>query len=122
MKTGIRVLLYLSIFLVVATVVAACSSSAKPTAAPATPTSAPATPTTAAAAPTTATAAQTVATATVEVARPTNPGGPGPALALTGNIKAGEKVYVDNCQKCHGEKGVGGVANPGSDDGTIPPL
>jgi mono/diheme cytochrome c family protein len=57
-----------------------------------------------------------------EVARPSNPGGPGPALALTGDVTAGEKVYTDNCQKCHGEKGVGGIANPGSDDGTIPPL
>ena len=61
-------------------------------------------------------------TPTVEVARPSNPGGPGPAIGLTGNVTAGEKVFVDNCKKCHGDQGVGGVANPGSDDGTIPPL
>jgi len=60
--------------------------------------------------------------AAVEVARPSNPGGPGPALALAGSATAGETVFVDSCQKCHGEKGAGGVANPGSDDATIPPL
>ncbi len=65
---------------------------------------------------------QAKAAATTEVARPSNPGGPGPAIGLTGDPKAGEKVYVDSCQKCHGEKGVGEVENPGSDDGTIPPL
>ncbi len=58
----------------------------------------------------------------VEIARPSNPGGPGPALALIGNPEAGAKVFVDNCQKCHGEQGQGNVANPGSDDGTIPAL
>jgi len=61
-------------------------------------------------------------TPTVDVARPSNPGGPGPAVALTGDVTSGTKVYVDNCQKCHGPQGTGGVANPGSTDGTIPPL
>ncbi len=61
-------------------------------------------------------------TPTVEVARPSNPGGPGPAVALTGDVTAGTKIYVDNCQKCHGPEGKGGVLNPGSTDGTIPPL
>ncbi len=64
----------------------------------------------------------TEVTPTVEVARPSNPGGPGPAIGLTGNLSAGEQVFVANCQKCHGPQGTGGVANPGSDDGTIPPL
>ncbi len=45
-----------------------------------------------------------------------------PAIGLTGDVNAGEQVFVDNCQKCHGEQGVGDVANPGSTDGTIPPL
>ena len=62
------------------------------------------------------------AAAEAEIARPSNPGGPGEALKLIGDPKAGEKVFVDNCQKCHGEQGVGGIANPGSDDGTIPEL
>lgn len=84
-------------------ILAACGAAATPTAAP---TSAPT-----AGAPT-----------TEEIARPSNPGGPGPALQLTGDPKAGAQVFVDNCQKCHGENGVGGVENPGSDDGTIPEL
>src|SRR5258706_3344053 len=60
--------------------------------------------------------------AEVEIARPSNSGGPGDALKLIGNPDAGKKIFVDNCQKCHGEEGVGGIANPGSDDGTIPEL
>lgn len=62
------------------------------------------------------------ATATVEVARPSNPGGPGPALNLVGDIASGSKVFADQCVRCHGQEGTGGVNNPGSDDGTIPPL
>ena len=64
---------------------------------------------------------ETTAPAT-EIARPSNPGGSGPALDLTGSVSVGEQVYVNNCQKCHGPQGTGGVDNPGSDDGTIPPL
>ncbi len=61
-------------------------------------------------------------TATVEVARPSNPGGPGLAVDLSGNVQSGSQIFVDNCQKCHGPQGIGGVDNPGSDDSTIPPL
>lgn len=57
-----------------------------------------------------------------EVAQPSNPGGPGQAVSLTGDPTAGAQVYADKCKECHGEEGKGGVANPGSDDGTIPPL
>ncbi len=57
-----------------------------------------------------------------EIARPGNPGGPGNALSLTGNIAKGQTVYIDYCQICHGENGVGNIPNPGSDDQTIPPL
>jgi len=67
-------------------------------------------------------AATTPVTPTAEVARPSNPGDAGPAIALTGNVKAGEALFAPTCKKCHGDQGVGGVANPGSDDGTIPPL
>jgi mono/diheme cytochrome c family protein len=63
-----------------------------------------------------------ITTETTEIARPSNPGGPGAALNLTGNVASGEKIFVDNCQKCHGPQGTGGVENPGSDDGTIPPI
>jgi mono/diheme cytochrome c family protein len=55
------------------------------------------------------------------IARPSNPGFPGEAINLVGDIEAGLQIYVDNCQKCHGEEGVGGVENPGSDE-TIPEL
>jgi S-disulfanyl-L-cysteine oxidoreductase SoxD len=61
-------------------------------------------------------------TPTVDVARPSNPGGPGAAIGLTADLKAGEQIFTDSCKKCHGDQGVGGVANPGSTDGTIPPL
>ncbi len=57
-----------------------------------------------------------------EIARPSNPGGPGPALGLTGNAVAGKAVFEANCVKCHGQEGKGGIANPGSDDGTVPAL
>jgi len=60
--------------------------------------------------------------AAVEVARPSNASGPGAALKLAGNSTAGQEVFVANCQKCHGPQGAGGVNNPGSDDGTVPPL
>jgi mono/diheme cytochrome c family protein len=57
-----------------------------------------------------------------EIARPSNPGGPGDAINLTGDKSAGEKVFSDNCQVCHGPQGTDNVENPGSDDGTVPPL
>lgn len=63
----------------------------------------------------------TAATETVEVARPSNPGGPGPALDLKGDPKNGAQVF-GNCVACHGNQGKGGVANPGSADGTVPSL
>ena len=96
-------------------VLAGCGGAATPTAAPAAPTKA-------AVVPTSAPATAATAEPAVEVARPSNPGGPGPALQLTGDPVAGKQIFVDNCQKCHGENGVGGVQNPGSDDGTIPEL
>lgn len=57
-----------------------------------------------------------------DIARPSNPGGPGPAIDLTGNIDNGKKIFVANCQICHGEEGKGGFPNPGTTDGTVPPL
>jgi mono/diheme cytochrome c family protein len=57
-----------------------------------------------------------------EVAKPSNPGGPGAAIGLTGDATAGAQVYVDQCKKCHGDEGKGGVENAGSADGTVPPL
>ncbi len=69
------------------------------------------------------TAAPTSASsATAEPARPSNPGGPGAAVNLTGDATKGAQIFVDNCKKCHGDAGKGGINNPGSTDGTIPPL
>lgn len=106
MKREHRLLMRVCVVLITAGIVAACAPAATPL--PPTPTTAP--------------VPAATSEATGEVARPSNPGGPGPAIGLTGDPKAGEQVFVDSCQKCHGEKGVGGVDNPGSDDGTIPPL
>ena len=58
----------------------------------------------------------------VDIARPSNSGGPGPAVNLPGNVDAGKQIYVTNCQLCHAAEGQGGNPNPGSTDGTIPPL
>jgi mono/diheme cytochrome c family protein len=57
-----------------------------------------------------------------QIARPSNPGGPGPALNLVGDPKAGALIFAANCQPCHNEAGHGGVVNPGSADGTVPAL
>ncbi len=67
-------------------------------------------------------AAATAIQAASDVARPSNPGDPGDAVNLTGDATAGAQVFASNCVACHGEKGIGGIANPGSTDGTVPPL
>jgi mono/diheme cytochrome c family protein/predicted small secreted protein len=56
------------------------------------------------------------------VPQPSNGGGTGPAVGMTGDATAGATVFTANCAKCHGDQGKGGVANPGSDDGTIPAI
>jgi mono/diheme cytochrome c family protein len=58
----------------------------------------------------------------VDVARPSNPGGPGPAVDLTGDINSGKQIFVTNCQICHGAEGKGGYPNPGTTDETVPAL
>lgn len=55
-------------------------------------------------------------------AKPSNPGGPGQAINLTGDAARGAAIFKVNCVTCHGEKGVGGVVNLGSTDGTVPAL
>ena len=57
-----------------------------------------------------------------EVPEPSNPGLPGSAIKLTGDPVSGDALFISNCATCHGSKGTGGVLNPGSDDGTVPPL
>ncbi len=56
------------------------------------------------------------------VPRPDTEGEPGDAINLKGDPAAGAAVYITSCALCHGDEGKGGVLNPGSDDGTIPPL
>lgn len=60
--------------------------------------------------------------AEVEIPKPSNPGGPGEAVNLTGDAAKGADVFKQNCVACHGEEGKGGVPNPGSTDGTVPEL
>jgi|WetSurMetagenome_2_1015567.scaffolds.fasta_scaffold415123_1 mono/diheme cytochrome c family protein len=58
----------------------------------------------------------------VDVARPSNPGGPGPAVGLQGDINRGKEIYAANCEYCHAADGKGDLPNPGTTDGTVPPL
>ena len=99
-------------------------NSAAPAAQASGPTAAPASPTTG-----TAVAAGPLATPTgsepeptEEVARPSNPGGPGPALNLTGDPNSGKQIFASNCEICHNTEGKGDKPNPGSSDGTVPAL
>jgi ubiquinol-cytochrome c reductase cytochrome b subunit len=46
----------------------------------------------------------------------------GKAAYLVGNPPHGEKLYNKNCSNCHGKDGKGGLSNPGSNSGEIPPL
>jgi mono/diheme cytochrome c family protein len=57
-----------------------------------------------------------------QIPRPSNPGGPGEALNLSGDANAGAQVFQANCLPCHGPEGTQGVPNPGTDDGTVPTL
>jgi mono/diheme cytochrome c family protein len=57
-----------------------------------------------------------------EKARPSNPGGPGKAIALKGDPQKGGEIFRANCLRCHNAQGTGGIANPGSADGTVPAL
>ena len=41
---------------------------------------------------------------------------------MTGDPKAGALIFAAKCTPCHGAEGKGGVSNPGSTDGTVPPL
>jgi len=46
----------------------------------------------------------------------------GPAAYFVGNPPHGGKLYDKQCAQCHGKDGKGGVSNPGSLSGEIPPL
>jgi len=47
---------------------------------------------------------------------------PGPAAYMIGNADNGAILFERDCSACHGQKATGGVPNPGSKDGTVPPL
>jgi mono/diheme cytochrome c family protein len=49
-------------------------------------------------------------------------GNPGAAAAVIGSADHGAILFERNCVSCHGLRGTGKVANPGSKDGTIPSL
>ena len=49
-------------------------------------------------------------------------GPPAEAVTLAGKWKNGKAVFKKSCQSCHGPQGTDKVKNPGSDDGTVPPL
>jgi mono/diheme cytochrome c family protein len=59
---------------------------------------------------------------TPEPARPSEPGGPGPAATLTGDVSRGQAAFGLYCAACHGPEGIQGVPNPDSDDGSVPAL
>jgi mono/diheme cytochrome c family protein len=104
---------------------AGCGGSTAPTSAPASvATTAPA------AAATKPPAAPTAVAVTtpVESPKPSEEGGPGKAIGLTGDAKNGQvifdtvKINDKSCATCHGNAGKGGVANPGANDKTVPAL
>ena len=49
-------------------------------------------------------------------------GDPGQAAAMTGDTGQGQPDFGLYCALCHGPQGVQGLPNPGSDDGSVPPL
>ncbi len=57
---------------------------------------------------------------TPEPARPSNEGGPGNAVNLTGNADRGQVDFGQYCATCHGPEGIAGRPNPDSDDGAVP--
>lgn len=59
---------------------------------------------------------------TPEPAKPSEPGGPGSAASMTGNAANGQADFGLYCAACHGPEGIQGIPNPGSDDGSVPPL
>lgn len=72
-----------------------------------------------------AVSSNTAITPTPAVARvphPSNPGGPGQAVTITGDPVSGATIFAANCSTCHGEAGKGEVPNPGSDRGVVPTL
>jgi len=73
----------------------------------------------------TATTTTTTTTPTISDAESKEEGGSqqvGEAVNLAGDVTRGNAVYKASCLSCHGANGKGNVANPGTADGTVPPL
>jgi mono/diheme cytochrome c family protein len=49
-------------------------------------------------------------------------GPPGEATSLMGSAADGEALFAQYCASCHGPQGTDKIPNPGSGDGTVPPL
>lgn len=47
---------------------------------------------------------------------------PGRAVTIIGSADHGAIFFPDSCSSCHGPRGTGKIANPGSEDGEVPPL
>jgi mono/diheme cytochrome c family protein len=71
---------------------------------------------------TVAEAATKMADESSNIPRPSNLGGPGEAVNLIGDSATGAELFAANCVPCHGAEGVGGIANFGSTEGTVPAL
>jgi mono/diheme cytochrome c family protein len=65
---------------------------------------------------------QTTAVAKAPEGAPPGAGEVGAAVSLSPDLTRGAQIYTASCVGCHGAKGEGNVANPGSKDGTVPPL
>lgn len=46
----------------------------------------------------------------------------GRAAFIIGGAQNGADLYKEQCASCHGSEGKGGMKNPGSDEGVVPPL
>jgi ubiquinol-cytochrome c reductase cytochrome b subunit len=63
-----------------------------------------------------------LAIAALPLPSPGQQGPPGPAARMIGNPDLGSYLYGQFCSYCHGAGGKGGIRNPGSREGTVPPL
>ncbi len=72
--------------------------------------------------PTTPPAQAVISGASVATSVSPTPGPPGPAAEVIGSADHGGMLFTRYCASCHGPHGAGGVPNPGSDAGKVPPL
>jgi ubiquinol-cytochrome c reductase cytochrome b subunit len=57
-----------------------------------------------------------------EMSSPSHEKLPGPAAYIIGDADNGAILFKEQCMHCHGHEAKGNVPNPGSVDGTVPPL